>query len=135
VGVHRHWWLILTVILLPLLLYPFYISISSLLDYFLGDGLLVQEFFYGSSREVMRVIISNWVASIPFSAGLFFVYILPSWFLMRRVPWLFYFNLLVASVLFGFYFFNGGLLSTASVVIAFFLVAIITGRMLRSTVS
>jgi len=135
VGVHRPWWLVLVVILLPLLLYPFYISVSSLLDYFWGDGLFVQDFFYGSSREVLREMISYWVASIPFSVGLFFIFILPSWFLMRRVPWLFYLNLLIASVLFGLYFFNGGLLSTASVVIAFFLVAIITGRMLRSTVS
>jgi hypothetical protein len=115
-------------------MYPIYITLSGLLDYFFGDALLVQDFLYGSPREVLRLVLSNGMAAIPFSIGLFLVTILPLWFLLRRFPWLFYFIMLAVGALLGFYFFHGGLLSTVAVAIMLLIVTIITDKTLRVTV-
>ncbi len=129
-NIRKPWWFIVAIILLPLPMYPVYIGISGALDYLLGDGLFVQDVLYGSPREVLRIVLANWVVSIPFIMGLFLLIILPSWFLLQRSPWRYYFIILGAGIILGFYLFKGGLLSTAAAAIAFFLVAWLTERVL-----
>ncbi|RUM94845.1 MAG: hypothetical protein DSZ28_01055 [Thiothrix sp.] len=132
-GVKRPWWFIVAIILISLPLYPLYIGTSAFLDYLLGDGLFLQDVLYGSPREVLRIVLANWKVAIPFSMGLFLLSLLPAWFLLRCFPWRYYFTMFAVGALLGFYFFKGGLLSTAAVAIAFFLVAIVTERTLRLT--
>jgi hypothetical protein len=129
-SIRKPWWFIVAIILLPLPMYPVYIGVSGALDYLLGDGLFVQDVLYGSPREVLRIVLANWVVSIPFIMGLFLLIILPSWFLLQRSLWRYYFITLGAGTIFGFYLFKGGLLSTAAVAIAFFFVAWLTERVL-----
>jgi len=133
-NIRKPWWFIVAILLLPLPMYPVYIGVSGALDYLLGDGLFVQDVLYGSPREVLRIALANWLVSIPFIMGLFLLIILPSWFLLRRSPWQYYFIMLGAGTILGFYIFNGGLLSTAAVAVAFFLVAWLTERVLGLTV-
>jgi len=130
-SVRSRWLFLAAIILLPMPMYLYYIGVSGILDYLLGDGLFAQDILYGSPREVMRVVLANWIASIPVAVGLFLLILLPGWFLLKQSPWQYSFIMLVAGALFGFYFLKGGLLSTVAVAIVFFLVAIITERVLR----
>ncbi len=132
--IYRSWSFFVVAIILSLLLYPFYIGISGLLDYFWGDSLFAQEVLYGSPRAVLRSFLDNWMMSFPVSLGLVTLVILPAWTFMRRLPWLFYLSMLMAGALFGLYIFAGESLSAFSVAMTFFINAIITERFFRFAV-
>lgn len=124
-------WFFLTVLILPLLMYPAYIGISSTLDYLLGDGLFVQDALYGSRRELLHELLSGWTNSIPPTMALFFLALLPAWLLLQRFPWFYYLIMLLGGALLGYYFFHGEVLATAAVSITFLFIAMLADKVLR----
>lgn len=129
--VRRPLWFFLTILILPLLMYPAYMGITGILDYLLGDGVFARDALYGSRGELLRELLSNWIISIPPATGLFFLTLLPVWLLLRRFPKSFYFIALLGGALLGYYFFRGEVLSATAVAIAFLFTAMIADRVLR----
>lgn len=129
--IRRPLWFFLTILILPILMYPIYMFVSAILDYLLGDGLFVRDALYGSRGDLLQDLLSNWTASIPLAIGLFFLTLLPAWLLLRRFFWLYYLLALGGGSLLGYYFFHGEWLSTLAVGIAFLLLAVIADRVMR----
>ncbi len=129
--IRRPRWFFLTILILPLLMYPAYIGISSILDYLLGDGLFARDALYGSRRELLRELLSGWTHSILPAMALFFLTLLPAWLLLRRFPWFYYLIMLLGGALLGYYFFHGEVLAATAVSITFLFIAMLADKVLR----
>jgi len=64
-------------LLLPLLFYPAYFSVTNIIDSAFGDQQLINWLTFGSRSLLLTVFFRDWVASLPVMYGILFIILLP----------------------------------------------------------
>jgi len=66
-------------LLLPLLVFPFFLFVASLIDWLIGDAKMIMQLSYGSRTQLLIALLRGWITSIPVSALVIWIIYLPTY--------------------------------------------------------
>jgi hypothetical protein len=74
-NINRAEWLFF--ISMPLLIFPVLVFVATIIDWLAGNSELILKSLYGSKSSLLRELVSDWIASLPFSLIIAWLTFLP----------------------------------------------------------
>ena len=68
-------------VFLPVLVFPVFWTVATLIDWFVGDSDVVLRILYDSKGQLLREFLTDWISSLPFSTSMSWLVVFPVYYL------------------------------------------------------